>query len=551
MCLAPRNILNPSKRFSQQGGQHFQLAVPCGCCAECAVLRNNEYYLRSYYHTKHTLETGGYVYFDTLTYSNDNLPRVSKFLPLPDNSLFDFPCFDRSHIRHFMVRLRRSLSRQGYAPEHRLTYFLTSEYGSDPRYTHRPHYHVLFYVAESFVPSDVLAQCVKECWPYGITDDVHRLEHVYTSSSDPKILSSAIQYVSKYVNKSSALKSMIRSRCDALYNCLSQGVSDASFLRKIRHDATLACSEFHLQSKGFGLSALDYLDEDDIFQSGLMKCPHPHLVELSIPVPTYFKRKLFYQNTLDFRSKHVWTLTQRGIAYNLLHHNYRVATTASRYSDFVANLDKMHVPNSQAHKENIYYLLGNRTWDEFARYLVSYKGRIINPFKDVTRTPHGTTYHLSEDVMLFREHFIDYFADGETFWYNYYTVKGVLDLPCLTNRNLGTCELPKLPPVQLQSVWDFKSVTLCDELGHPHTQCWSQYKNEEISGFSTFPLDEFVKHCVVSDKMDERFLNFDILYSYILRLQYFVNQQKQQSYDKKQELKALRKAQKRAGLLTS
>lgn len=99
MCLSPITIPNQTKYISLRHRDQFLMQVPCGHCAECQRTLSNQWYFRSYYEWIDVEKSGGYVLFDTLTYSNKYLPHLSdtwSFLSYSE----DFPCFDFLHIRN-------------------------------------------------------------------------------------------------------------------------------------------------------------------------------------------------------------------------------------------------------------------------------------------------------------------------------------------------------------------------------------------------------------------------------------------------------------------
>ena len=131
MCLNPIQIYNRSEKISFRG-QALLYTVPCGKCSECKKQKSNEYTLRSYFEYKDTITKGGFVYFDTLTYNDQYLPKD-----------YGISHFRRADIILFLKELRVYLSRAGYEVKDNIKYFITSEYGG---ITHRPHYHVLFFI---------------------------------------------------------------------------------------------------------------------------------------------------------------------------------------------------------------------------------------------------------------------------------------------------------------------------------------------------------------------------------------------------------------------
>ena len=200
MCLRPVKIYNPTSRIGLNYNQRYEIEVPCGECAECREAKKEEWYLRTYWQCKQAWDAGGYILFDTLTYNNENLPHISDFIDfsrhdyefireddkspytivdrgrkyLKDENagLFNHlnvSCFNTDHYRKFFVRLRRALDYRGYDSK-KLKYFLTSEYGSTEGLTHRPHYHILFFVEDRELSPLTLSNMIDRCWQKGRTD---------------------------------------------------------------------------------------------------------------------------------------------------------------------------------------------------------------------------------------------------------------------------------------------------------------------------------------------------------------------------------------------
>lgn len=242
MCLRSRQTYNPSRYYSLDLAQRFSLEFPCGECAECRAQKQQEWFLRSYYHAKDYLDHNGWVYFDTLTYDNAHLPHISDFTDLVEkNSLYDYKCFSYEDIKGFMKRLRRELDYHGYNAKENLEYFVGSEYGSANEYTsasgmlrkgtERPHYHILFFVKEGCNLSPMkLSYFVDKCWQKGRTDgymyhpeDSHYVDkHTYGKAytSDDVTLRRVTNYVSKYVLKDQHFNKRIVTKLDTLYNSL-------------------------------------------------------------------------------------------------------------------------------------------------------------------------------------------------------------------------------------------------------------------------------------------------------------------------------------------
>ena len=135
MCNCPLYILNPSRRYNLDAP--LKIAVPCGHCSACRKQKRDEWFFRSLVEYNYYIKRGGAVYFVTLTYNDENIPR----LVLPDGTIIT--AFSRSHIRLFAKYIRIWLKRHGY-PYDGIKYLICSEYGGHS--TKRPHYHGILYL---------------------------------------------------------------------------------------------------------------------------------------------------------------------------------------------------------------------------------------------------------------------------------------------------------------------------------------------------------------------------------------------------------------------
>ena len=186
MCLFPRKIKNPCKNVNLLGGQPLYIEVPCNQCAECKKNKRLEWRLRSFYECQDTIAKGGYIYFDTLTYSEEFVPHLSDYLTDHSqvlNKVEDFTCFNHTHFKNFLKNMRRQLDYHHKGVTFK--YFLSSEYGTKEGYTHRPHYHILFFVNNKSIDPFTFSELVSKCWPFGRTDGMpyqsrdYVIEHSY------------------------------------------------------------------------------------------------------------------------------------------------------------------------------------------------------------------------------------------------------------------------------------------------------------------------------------------------------------------------------------
>lgn len=253
MCLYPKKIVNPSRFVDLNSNQPLYLYVPCGHCTECISSYRSEWRNRAYYEVLDTFSyDNSYVYFDCLTYRPGALPHLSDFYGFTRDMMdYDFPCFNPDHVQKFMKSLRRRLEYLGYDVKYNLRFFLASEYGTDIRYTKRPHYHVLFFVRNSCVPYDVLSREVAHVWHYGRTDGLPYKTRSYVRGNVFGDRFSSINrvcsYVTKYVTKDFGYSDMVKARLDA---CKAL---DFTFYERVKDYVRM----FHRQSKSFGHNYFD------------------------------------------------------------------------------------------------------------------------------------------------------------------------------------------------------------------------------------------------------------------------------------------------------
>lgn len=193
MCISPMNIINRSNHFDPVSDK-FRMLVPCGKCAECRSLYQNEWFIRCYYEWLHSSKL---TLFYTLTFDQDNLPTY-----------YGIPCFEKRHVQLFLKRLRFRLDKKGI----KLKYMITSEYGS---LRGRPHYHALFFL-DSVITGYSFMRLVQDCWPYGFIKPGDNYGIVNSANG--------IKYVTKYVSKDmtymSAAHAEIRRRVASRYRNL-------------------------------------------------------------------------------------------------------------------------------------------------------------------------------------------------------------------------------------------------------------------------------------------------------------------------------------------
>ena len=142
MCTNPILIRNKRIRSLNVNIPHSYIKVPCGECDECLQKRANDIYVRARNEYDFCLRSGGCGFMCCLTYSNETLPIFEY-----ENK--KYMVFNKKDVMDFIKRLRTNLDRlfrkhfSCDAPDFK--YLVTSEFGSDPDGSHRPHYHLVFF----------------------------------------------------------------------------------------------------------------------------------------------------------------------------------------------------------------------------------------------------------------------------------------------------------------------------------------------------------------------------------------------------------------------
>lgn len=347
MCYSPIDVINPSKYVSLKFRDRYVMQVPCGKCAQCLTAKSNEWSYRLFHHALDTFKEG-FVLFDTLTYDNAHLPHISDYISVSTD--VDFPCFSSRDLRLFVADLRQRCKRQFKS---NFSYFIASEYGTDSKHLHRPHYHALFFVKGNVSPLD-FSMLVAKTWGRGRTDGLpykpstHVLENTFRDMSAGALRS--LKYVCKYIQKSSLFQKTIDMRlrhimADISSTFVSQGLDDwpnSSHFWRVRDSIARKINQFHRQSTFLGASVLGDLDLNEVFNTGQLYMPDNEFVVKSIPLPTYFKRKLFYK-LVEIDGAKSWQPTELGLQYLKFREKFQISKLADRFhavaTQFRLNVD--------------------------------------------------------------------------------------------------------------------------------------------------------------------------------------------------------------------
>lgn len=213
MCLNPI-VIKTVDAFNLPVNQ----SVPCGKCIECFKDRQNSWKIR----LQEESRDHKYVYFFTLTYSDDHVPFV---ISSDGERLLHV---SKPDVQKWIKRNRISYERY-FGRVIDLKYFVCSEYGPN---TGRPHYHgVLFTdISPTFITSMFNDWKIR----FGFTNFSE------VGKSGNKKTKSRISSVGNYVAKYCAKPPQLRTTCEQrTFDLIFQGVIPAPF---------------YLMSKGIGLN---------------------------------------------------------------------------------------------------------------------------------------------------------------------------------------------------------------------------------------------------------------------------------------------------------
>lgn len=576
MCLREARIINPTKILAKNYNQAYEVQIGCCDCAECRGQKQKEWHVRAYWQAREYIDNDGWMYFDTLTYDNQHLPHLSDFdHRVKRFSEYDFSCFSYEEIRLFLVNLRRQLDYYGYNSKDNLQYFVSSEYGSDRDYlaggvlkkaTMRPHYHILFFVKSGCNLSPMkLSYFIDKCWQKGRTDGYmyHPEDSEYVSKhtygkqfcNDDLTIRRVVSYVTKYVLKDAQYNSMIINRLTKLY----ESIYGEDFLNDNRHKKDFETiyrkvSMFHRQSHGFGLYLLEKEDFDHLYD-GYVVLPDEFKVQKKYKLPSYYKYHLWYEKYRDKNGKLKYGLSEDGVdhEYDMIDKNIQMI--AERMEEWTKNIignsfviDDMFfnvktgeydlsLSNAECYEKglklynDVMKLMGGRSWVDYAKYLLLYRGRIRSEVSCRTgiaddeyvvknnivmsKTKDGKEY-IAEDRWLYN---YASRSDRKNFRYNFVTTKD------LGNNEEG-----------------YKKHYLVD-FGYDEVMQYYAGQSKDIrdlvlkSGEVYLDPIMFKKLYCYDENSDPSFKDFDKVADLYRIGNIYISRRKQKLYDTKQELK--------------
>lgn len=436
MCVNPIHIGNNSCH-SVFKHPRVTVTVPCGTCYECLDKKSREWTFRCQQEYLACVKSGGYVYFETLSYNDYTLPHTSFDKEDPSLTINHF-CYEDT--RGFIKRLERILDRHGYHSSKsdetpRFRFFLVSEYGHT---THRPHYHVLFFVYCA-CPLLEFRRYVSDAWSISFPsntdpDFISNLQKRYDvfknrywrdrfgkyhfaighidNPGDPRTLLIgqcekrdgkwvfvgpsadvsnsvfAINYIVKYLSKVDTwynhLRSVIYRWRTGLKSALTLEPSAtnllyAEFLQDKKNRQLIdKIKPFHRQSSSFGITFLNELYENPGMDKAVLNSGDKGLSYISIPL--YYLRKRFYTLHSFIDGTKSWHLNADGLKWMSKRLNRIVDNVSKSFEDFC----KYVRSNASQYDADIYNLsrklrAGSFELRDLACYIGIWRGRFVSP----------------------------------------------------------------------------------------------------------------------------------------------------------------------------
>lgn len=280
--------------------------IPCGKCEECRRSANSQWFFRLRSELEWCRKNSWNIGFFTLTYSDEKVHRFPREMVgrawLCDQNHEPMPmCFSRKDVRTFIDNIRKRLhERYGIAG---VRYMICSEYGSDPNFTQRSHYHGLI-CFPSYVdsvdkdsgevtrvdvdPREVFALIHKQWESHGFVfprvfeGGRDRHNHVHK----PFLLQGDISRAARYASK---------------YTCKDIGfveLEEKYFIDR-KHKDYKNFKPFHIQSKSIGLRWLENKTDAELLK--LLKDGVSFVGDkYRRSVPLYIRNKIIYSPYYEF-----------------------------------------------------------------------------------------------------------------------------------------------------------------------------------------------------------------------------------------------------------
>lgn len=381
MCYKKIHIINRTNHF-RPGIDRLYIDVPCGKCGSCRDNFNKEWFSRIYYHWMEYVDVRkGWCYFETFTWNEVTVPRK-----------FGIRCFSNKHYRMFSQNLTKFFQRAGYSVQDGdVSWVMTCEYGGT---TYRPHMHGLFFIdGKVNIDENEFSSLLANAWTYTKgrinSKEFKRIPLGFTSVTqiDPrkrkrpsdnvvKERTEALGYVNKYMAKDFDFEEVVTKQVDSTYN----GPALEDFTKEDRRDFF----PFHRQTNGFGLYIKDAVEWHDLVD-GKIKVPDKDSKDgyILVNVPRYIDRKVFYNYDKNTKEYHLNEDGKQMMEQRYLRNGSYVKKNFLFAINNFHNLvtqefkDKYpHLSSTSRFRANFEDLLLDRSLDELADYVLTYKDQV-------------------------------------------------------------------------------------------------------------------------------------------------------------------------------
>lgn len=388
MCLCPVTIKNPKIAAGTflVSVDKESIVVPCGHCSECIAGKRKDLIFRGYHQYLATIGHG-WSMFDTLTFSEENVPMYGGFR-----------YFDKTIVQLFLKRLKSKLDYDGYDVYGNLHWIITSEFGS---HTFRPHLHVAWFSTIPGLSAQKFNEYVRNAWKNVQTKESTGFNDY--KAVDRRIINSihGIEYICKYILKSSNVVDALtyHNASDVSQFIFNSGIdlSDFSQLRgaflSYAYNNNLpkyyTIFPFVMTSQGLGLCFLDNVSIEDLLNDVYLDTKSKKGQQKVFNVPSYYIRKVFYNYNSDSKRyvpNELFTLLdekRKNDCINNLKESFFTIDDVFKILD--ANTKnrisaRYDISDTVSFRNVVTRLLNGRDLSHFIKYVVYFRNVHISPY---------------------------------------------------------------------------------------------------------------------------------------------------------------------------
>ena len=338
MCTSPILIRNRRLCSLNVDVPNTFIKVPCGTCDECLRKRAKDLFVRARFEAQTTIQNGGCGFMCTLTYDNNCVPKL-----LHDG--VEYMVFNKKHVIDFIKRVRTKLDRHFQneyncnAPDFK--YLVTSEFGTDPTRSHRPHYHLIFlfkrpisyYIfnlayEDSFVNHKTNKRVfgrIYHCEPLDLKRGGVRYSCKYilkdqTYNNQNTIISKLIKFHTDMVNKRFGIIDFPTSQDDYFYNKCIRSRKDYKKAIEKEVKPYRYMLQFYMCSNDFGTSSIIDFYGESLYSLGVL-----NIDSLPYSIPKSVIQKVERDEGTERRDilcKSIFMKRFREIVEQSIHDNY-------------------------------------------------------------------------------------------------------------------------------------------------------------------------------------------------------------------------------------